>query len=84
MMTNGNPEGWIFYPTLTQIVDYFSCTLFFFNFKINFKKSLNTQFDMMTSLNITMTSLDDHVVSSYTTNVCSSHVTAWVKIAWVR
>ena len=26
MMTNGDPKGRIFYPTLTRQIDYFSCT----------------------------------------------------------
>ena len=29
MMTNGDPEGQIFYPTLTGIMDSFSCSQLF-------------------------------------------------------
>ena len=50
LMTNGDPEGQIFYPTLTQIMDYFSCSPLFYYlciylfiyFKISFQNSLNT------------------------------------------
>ena len=42
VMTNGDPEEWIFYPTLTRIMDSFSCSPLFFYFKISFQKSLNT------------------------------------------
>ena len=68
MMTNGDPEEQIFYPTLTQIIDLFSCSpLFLFiylfiklfnHFEINFQKSLNynsyakMQFPMMTLLDV--------------------------------
>ena len=30
MMTNGDREGRVFYPTLTRILDYFSCSPLFF------------------------------------------------------
>ena len=30
VMTNGDPEGWIFYPTLSRIAESFSCSTLFF------------------------------------------------------
>ena len=54
VMTNGDPEGRIFYPTLTLKMDYFSCSplflstlvficlfILFIYFKISLQKSLN-------------------------------------------
>ena len=41
VMTNGDPEGQIFYLTLTRIMDSFSCPPLFFYLKIIFQKSLN-------------------------------------------
>ena len=33
VLTNGDPEGWIFYPTLTRIMDSFSCSPLVFTLK---------------------------------------------------
>ena len=33
VMTNGDPEDGFFYPTLTQIMDFFSCSPLFFDLK---------------------------------------------------
>ena len=33
VMTTGDPEGWIFYPTLTRIMDSFSCSSLFYILK---------------------------------------------------
>ena len=41
VMTNGDPEGQIFYPTRTPIMDSFSYSALFYLFKISFQKSLN-------------------------------------------
>ena len=40
VMTNGDPRDWFFYPTLTQIMDYFSGSPVFY-FKKGFQTSLN-------------------------------------------
>ena len=40
-MTNGDPEGLIFYPTLAQIMDSFSCLPLDFWLNISLQKSLN-------------------------------------------
>ena len=68
MMTNGDLEGPIFlsYPHTNNGFFFFLTSVFFFNFKISFQKPevpeyAKMQFHMMTSHNITMTSLDDHV-----------------------
>ena len=73
VMTNGDPEGKIFlsYPHRKNGF-FFLLTTVFLYFKIRVQKSLNTL-----RCN-SMTSLDDHVHESNTTNVCSPHVTAWV------
>ena len=42
VITTVIPRDGIFYPNLTQMKDYFSCSLLFYYFKISFKKSLNT------------------------------------------
>ena len=58
------PRDRFFYPTLTRIMDYFSCSSVFFYFKIRFQKSLYTlrcNLIWWYHLYITMTSLDDHV-----------------------
>ena len=63
MMTNGDPEGRIFYPTLTRIIDSFSCSpLFLFIFLIIYLFILNKlpevpeyakmQFHMLTLLDV--------------------------------
>ena len=41
VMKNGDLRDRFFYPTLTRIMDYLSCSPFFFYFKISFQKSLN-------------------------------------------
>ena len=62
-MTNGDPEGRIFYPTLTRIIDSFSCSpLFLFIFLIIYLFILNKlpevpeyakmQFHMLTLLDV--------------------------------
>ena len=83
VMTSGDPEGQIFYPTLTRIMDSFSCSPLFFYLKISFQKSLNTlrcNFTWWRHLNITITSLDD--------NVREFQYNQWPdsldKVAWVR
>ena len=51
VMTNGDSEGRIFlYPTLTQIMDYISCSPLNFYFKMNFAEYAEMQYHMMTSL----------------------------------
>ena len=40
MMSNGDPEGRIFYPTLTRIMDSFSCSLLFFFYLFIFLNKL--------------------------------------------
>ena len=42
VMTTGDLRVGFFYPTLTRIMDYFSCSPVLFYFKISCKKSLNT------------------------------------------
>ena len=65
MMTNGDPAGLIFfYPTLTRIIDFFSCSPLFFLFKNKLPevpKYAKMQLHMMTSLQLNNDVLDDHV-----------------------
>ena len=76
------PRDRFFYPTLTRILDSFSCVSHFY-LKNSFQKPLNTlryNFTWWRHFNITMTSLDVKYVSSNITNVCSPHVTVWVRL----
>ena len=62
---NGDLRDRFFYPIFTWIMDSFSCSpLFFFNFKISFRKSLITlrcSFTWWPHFNRTMTSRDTRV-----------------------
>ena len=53
VMTNGDPGGGFLYPTLTRIMDSFSCSPLFFIFKNKLPEvpeNAKIQFQMMTSL----------------------------------
>ena len=58
VMTNGDPEGYIFYPTLTRIMNFFSCpqlVFFIYLLKKSFlevPKQAKMQFHMMTLLHV--------------------------------
>ena len=75
VMTNGDPEGWIFlsYPHTKNGFVFLLTTVFYF--KKSFQKSLNTQ-----GCNFTWwRHLTTMCMSSNTTNVCSPHMPAWVR-----
>ena len=87
VMTNGDPRDGFFYPTITRIMDSFSCSPLFFYLKISFQKSLNTlryNFTRGRHFTITMTSLDDNVCE-FQYNQCKlPSRDSLGKIAWVR
>ena len=64
MMTNGDHEGWIFlsYAHTNNGFFFLLTTVFLFKNKLpDVPEYTKIQFHMMTSLNITMMSLDDNV-----------------------
>ena len=100
MMKTGYPEGRIFlsYPHTNNGFFFLLTTVFFFFFLFFFSfffffflnklpevpEYAMMQFHMMTSLNITMTSLDDHVRGFQYNQRTEPSRDSLCKIAWVR
>ena len=84
VMTNCDPEGRIFlsFPHTKNGFFFWLTTFFILSDKLpDNLEYAKMQFYMMASHNIAMTSLNDHVreFQYIQLNVCSPHVTAWVR-----
>ena len=76
-MTNGDPKGWILYPTLSQIMDSISCSPLTSCFKLSLQTSLKTLRCITTRcrhFDETLTSLDNHM--------CGFQYNQWTVFSW--